>query len=240
MARHISRKELKKDEIRETFKHGAKALFSHRRAAWIIGSSVLLVLVAVLGWRFYTQRLTASASAELIEAMKIYQARIRDVNEPAFPGEITYVEEKNKYSDAADKFTEIADRYSRTRPGREARYYTALSLVGLERYEEAEEDLKTLESGSDQEFSALARFHLAQVYDRTDRGPEAPQLYQQLLDNPSVFVPKAVILLAMADHYTATDPEQAAKLYQQVKTEFPDTLAAEQADQRLQLLTIEG
>ncbi len=240
MARRISRKELKKDEIRETFKHGAQALFSHRRAAWIIGSSVLLVLVAVLGWRFYTQRLTASASAELTEAMKVYQARIRGVNEPAFPGEITYVEEKNKYSDAADKFTEIADRYSRTRPGRVARYYTALSLVGLERYEEAEEDLKTLESGSDQEFAALARFHLAQVYDRTGRGPEAPPLYQQLLDNPSVFVPKAVVLLAMADHYTATDPEQAVKLYQQVKTEFPDTLAAEQADQRLQLLTIEG
>ena len=62
------------------------------------------------------------------------------------------------------------------------------------------------------------------------------QEYQKLADKPSMFVPKPVVLLALADHYSQSDPTQATKYYQQVKSEFPDTQAAQQADQRLQLL----
>ena len=58
--------------------------------------------------------------------MKIYQARIRTATEPAQPDEITYLDEKNKYGDAVKKFTEVANRYPRTRPGQLARYYAAI------------------------------------------------------------------------------------------------------------------
>ena len=69
--------------------------------------------------------------------------------------------------------------------------------------------------------------------DLTGKGPQAVQIYQQLADKPTLFVPKPVALLALADHYTSSDPDQAAKFYRQVKTEFPDTPAATTADQRL-------
>jgi predicted negative regulator of RcsB-dependent stress response len=236
VAQHISRKELKKDEIRETLTHGAEALYSHQRQLWIYGGAALLALLAVFGWRFYTQNQSARASAVLADAMKTYQARIRAANEPAGTDEITYVDEKNKYSDAAKKFADVASRYPRTRPGQVARYYAALSLEQLERNDDAEKDLKTLESSSDEGMVALARFKLAQIYDKTGKGPQAVQLYQQLADKPGLFVPKPVVLLALADHYSSTDPGQAAKLYKQVKDEFPDTQAAQEADQRLQLL----
>lgn len=236
MAQHISRKELKKDQIRETFTHGAEAVFSHQRQIWIYGGLAALAVLAVLGWRFYTQNQTSRASAALSDAMKVYQARMRAANEPAGPDEITYVDEKNKYSDAAKKFTEVANRFPRTRPGQVARYYAGLSLEQIERYDEAEKDLKSLESGSDESLAALARFKLAQIYDKTGQGTQAVQLYKQLADKPSLFVPKPVVLLALADHYVSSDPAQAAKLYHQVKEEFPDTDAAQQADQRLQLL----
>ena len=65
---------------------------------------------------------------------------------------------------------------------------------------------------------------------------QAVQLYQQLIDKPTVFVPKVVAMLALADHYSKANPTQAANLYQQVKAEFPNTQAAQEADQRLQLL----
>ena len=51
---------------------------------------------------------------------------------------------------------------------------------------------------------------------------QAVDLYNQLSDKPSVFVPKPMVLLALADHYRKTDPTQAAKLYNQVKQQFPD------------------
>lgn len=236
MAKHISRSELKKDEILDTFTHGAEAVRSHQRQAWIYGVIALLVVASVLGWRFYTQRQTVKASADLADAMRIYQARIRTPSEPADPGELTYVDEKNKFSDAARKFSEVAAHYSRTQPGQIARYYTALSLAGAEKYDEAETDLKALASGRDEGFAALARFQLAQIYDKTGKPAQAVPLYQQLIDKPTIFVPKVVAMLALADHFAMSDPAQAAKLYKQVKTEFPDTQAAQQADQRLQLL----
>jgi hypothetical protein len=236
VVKHISRHDLKKDEIRDTLTHSAEAVWSHQRQMWLYGGIALLIVAAALGWRFYSQRQTVNAAAELAEAMHIWQARVRPVTEPANPAELTYVDEKNKFSDAAAKFAAVAGRYSRTQPGRMARYYAALSLAGAEKYAEAETDLKTLESGGDAGFAALARFQLAQIYDKTGKEALAVPLYQQLIDMPTVLVPKAVALLALADHYAKSDPAQAVKLYQQVKTEYPDTPAAQQADQSLQLL----
>jgi hypothetical protein len=135
---------------------------------------------------------------------------------------------------------EVANRYPRTRPGQLARYYAALSLERLTRYDDAENDLKSLESSRDESISALARFKLAQVYDEAGKGPQAVQLYKELADKPSLFVPKPVVLLALADHYSSSDPAQASKLYNQVKSEFPDTQAAQEADERLQLLQVKG
>jgi len=172
--------------------------------------------------------------------MKVYSARIRAVGEAAQPDEITYVDEKNKYSDAAKKFADVAARYPRTRPGQMALYYAGLSLAQLERNDEATKDLLSVQSGGDEGLAALARFQLAQLDERTGKGAQAVQLYQQLVDKPNIFVPKAVVLLSLGDHYSISDPAQAGKYYQQVKTEFPDTQAAQQADQRLQLLPAKG
>jgi len=240
LPQHISRKELKKDEIRETLSHGAEAIFSHQRQIWMYGGVALFVVLVVLGWRFYTANQTAKGTAALADAMKVYQALIRIAAEPALPEEVTYVDEKNKYADAVKKFTEVANRYPRTRPGQLSRYYGALSLERLGRYDEAENNLKAVESSGDESLSALARFKLAQVYDEAGKGSQAAQLYQQLANKPSLFVPKPIVLLALADHYSGSDPTQAAKLYKQVKDEFPDTQAAQEADERLQLLQVKG
>ena len=234
MAQHILRKDLKKDEIRETFVHGVESVASHQQLLWIVVSAALVVALAYFGWSSYTQRQTAKASAALDDAMQIFQARIRAPGEPAEPGEITYVDEKNKATDAERKFLEVASQYGRTRPGQVARYYAALSEILLKNFADAEKNLKQLDSGTDDNLAGLARFQLAGVYDQEGKTSQAVDLYKQLEDKPSVFVPKPMVLLALADHYRKTDPAQAAKLYNQVKLEFPD--AAEEADQGLELL----
>ena len=169
---------------------------------------LLAVLLGVFGYRYYMQRQSARASVELADAMKIYDARIRAPNEPAQPGELTYVDEKNKFTDAAQKFSQVAGRYSRTQPGRVARYYDALTLEQLERYAESEKAFKALESSGDEGFAALADFQLAQIYDKTGRGPQAVQQYQKLVDKPSMFVPKPVVLLALADTIARAIPRK--------------------------------
>lgn len=236
MAQHILRKELKTDRIREKFVYGVESVASHQQLLWIIAGAALVVALAVFGWSSYTRRQTASAAVALDNAMKVFQSRIRTSGESAQTGEITYVDEKNKYSDAERKFQQVATQYGRTRPGQIARYYAALSEEHLKLFDDAEKNLKQLDSGGDESLASLARFQLAWVYAQNGKGPQAIELYKQLADKPTIFVPKPIVLLSLAEYYRRTDPAQASKLYNQIKKDFPDTPAAEQADRGLELL----
>jgi len=234
VAQHILRKDLKKDEIREKLVSGVESVASHQQALWMVVTAALIVALAVFGWNSYARRQTAKASAALDDAMKVFQARIRVAGEQLDPAEITYLDEKNKFTDAEKKFLTVAGQYGRTKPGQMARYYAALSEVQLKQYANAEKNLDQVISGGDENLASLAKFQLAGVYQQENKGPQAVAVYKQLSDKPSVFVPKPMAMLALADYYRKSDPAQATKLYNQVKQEFPD--AAEQADQGLELL----
>ncbi len=236
MAQHISRKELKKDEVRDTLAHGAEAVLGHQQLTTYLVIAVILIGLGVFGWRTYAERQTVKASALFDDAMKVFQARLRASGETAEPGEVTYIDEKNKYTDAAQKFGDIATKYSRTRPGQLASYYTALSLEKLGKDNEAKKWLQAPADGNNEEFAAMAKFELAHLDDRIGQSDEALKLYQQLIAKPAVLVPKPVVMLALAEHYRQKSPSEAAKLYQQIKTEYADTPIAEQADQELELL----
>lgn len=236
MAQHISRKELKTDEVRETLAHGAEAVLSHQQLLVYVVIAALVVGLGIFGWKTYAERQTVKASAAFDDAMKVFQARIRVAGETAEPGEVTYVDEKNKFADATKKFGDVAEKYPRTRPSQLAGYYAALSLEKLGKYDDARKWLQGLAGSSNDDFAAMARFELAQLNDRLGQPDEAVRLYQQLIAKPAVLVPKPVAMLALAEHYRQKNPAEAAKLYTQIKTEYPDTPIAQQADQALALL----
>ena len=234
MAQHILRRDLKKDEIRETLVSGVESVASHQQALWIVVGAALIVALAIFGWNSYSRRQTAKASAALDDGLKIFQARIRAPGEPADPIDLTYLDEKNKFTDADKKLLQVANDYGRTKPGQMARYYAALSEAQLKNYADAERNLNQIASGGDESLAGLAKFKLAGVYLQENKNSQAVDLLKQLSDKPTVFVPKPMVLLALADYYRKSDPAQATKLYNQVKQEFPD--AAADADQGLELL----
>ncbi len=233
---HISRKELKKDEVRETFAHGAEALLSHQQFAMYVIIVALVAAIGFFGWKAYNQRQTVRASAAFDDAMKDFQARVVTPGESAQPGELTYVDDKVKYGDSSRKFGNVAAKYARTRPGQLAKYYQALSLEKLGKNDDAKKLLQGLADSGDAEFAAMSRLELAGLADRAGKPDDAVKLYQQLLAKPTVLVPKPVVLLALAEHYTAKNPTEAAKYFGQIKTEYPGTPIAQQATQEMALL----
>lgn len=233
MAQHISRKELKKDEVRETLAHGAEAVLSHQQFTLYLLILAIVVALGFYGWRTYAERQAVKASAAFDTAMRIFQA---PVGVPPTPGEITYSEEKNKYTDAEKKFSELASNYPRTYAGQRAGYYAALSLEKLGKNDDAKKRLRNLAGARDDEMAAMAKFELAGLAERTGQGDEAVKLYQELIAKPSVLVPKPVVMLALGGYYRQKNPAEAVKLYGQIKSDYPDTPVAEQADQALALL----
>ncbi|MFZ0738510.1 MAG: tetratricopeptide repeat protein [Candidatus Acidiferrales bacterium] len=238
MTEHISRKELKTDEVRDSFMLGAQAVLTHQKSAVFFLGACIVILAAVLGWRLYTERQTVKAAAAYDNAMDAFNARIRTVGEPAAdPGETTYVDDKNKFEDAAKKFEAVARKYPHTRPGQISAYYAGLSLVKLNRNDEATKWLEQVARSGDEDFATLAKFEMAQLDDNAGKAADAEKIYQDLMAHPSVFVPKPESMLALADHYRAANKNaDAAKIYNQIKAEFPDGPIAQQAGQDLALL----
>ncbi|MFZ0909329.1 MAG: tetratricopeptide repeat protein [Candidatus Acidiferrales bacterium] len=237
MPEHISRKELKTDEFRETLVHGADAVLSHQKLTIYIGVIVVVILGAFFGWRLYAERQTVKAAAAYDDAMKVFNARVRTAGEPTDPGEITYVDEKVKFDDAAKKFEAVAQQYPRTRPGQIAAYYAGLSLERLKRNDEATKWFDQVTHSGEDDFTSLARLELAQLDDGAGKQADAEKIYKDLVANPTVFVPKPVAMLGLANHYRGMGNNAGAvKLYNQIKTEFPDSPIAQEASQNAALL----
>ena len=237
MANHITRKELKQDKIRESIEHGAQAVYSHSQVAAAGIGAVLVVLLAYGGWRFYNDRQTLQASAVLDEAMKIYNAPIRQGNEPVEPSELTYTDNHKRAQDASQKFAFVAEKYPSTNPGKLARYYQALTLLDLDKQNQSIEELKKLVGGSDKELSAMAQYQLGTLYARTGKTEDAIKTYRAVADSKSVLVPRPFVLLELADLLRLTHPSEATSLYQQLKKDYPGNSAiSERADRGLDLL----
>ena len=236
MAEHISRKELKQDKIHDAIEHGAEAVFSHTT---LIAAAILvaaIVAVSYAGWRFYTDRKTVQASAALDVAMKAYSARVGTTPDPSDPGETLYPTEQARSADAAQKFSAVAEKYPSTNPGRLARYYAALCYEDLDRQNQALEELKKISSGKDKELVAMAQYQMGVIYERTGKPAEAAKILRNLADHSSVFVPRPVALLELAEVLRQTDPKAAASVYEQLKKEFPNTAVSDEADRGLETL----
>jgi TolA-binding protein len=149
---------------------------------------------------------------------------------------MSYPDEAAKSTDAERKFGLVADKYSKTNPGRLARYYQALSLENLDRQNQALEQLKKISAGSDKELSSMAQYQMAVIYARTGKPDDAAKLFRTLADKPSTFVTRPLALLELAGVLRQTNPKEAANVYQQIKKEFPETNISEQADRGLDTL----
>jgi lipopolysaccharide biosynthesis regulator YciM len=158
------------------------------------------------------------------------------VGPPQAPGQLTYANEDKKFVDAEQAFSKISQHYGRTRAGQLAAYYAALCNEKLDHNALAEEWLQGLLDSKDAEVASMAKFELAGLDARNEKTDQAIQLYKQLLGQTSVLVPKPEVMLALANCYSTKDPSQAAKLYEQIKADFPDTPIADQADEAMALL----
>jgi len=236
VADHLSRKELKQDKIRESLEHGAEAVYSHSQAAGILVAVAVAAVLIYGGWKFYSDRQTVLASAALDEAMKVYNAPIRQPNVPVEAGELTYSNNQARAQEASQKFSAVADKYPHTSPGKLARYYQALTLLDLEKQSQSLESLQRIAGGSDKELSAMAQYQIATIYARTGKIDDAVKTYRAVADAKSVLVPRPLVLLELADLLRQKNPAEAATLYQQIKKDYPSSAISERADRGLDLL----
>jgi tetratricopeptide (TPR) repeat protein len=228
-----TRHQLKHDEFKDTLVQFEEYFKQHYKD--ILNISIIVVVVVALagGLKYYTDRQEAAANADLGEALATFRAY---VGQPTpgqnLPGESTYANAQEKYKKALQQFNAILDKYKmppRPKAVEIALYQAGVCEALLDNQKGAIATLTEASMGHDSEIASMAKFALAGELVKAGNAPQAIKFYQELADKPTLTVPKASALLAMADAFRDSQPAKARQIYEQVQKEFVANSAVAQA-----------
>ena len=227
-----TRQELKQDRFAETAKEAVHWTVAHRKTMMNGLIAVLAVAVLAAAFYWYREHRDATASEQLGKALVIYNA---PVGVPSTDKQVTTFNTAAERSTAAkQEFYRISNEFGSTRSGQLAHYFAALCEADVNNYKVAEEQLKDVANSHDAEISSLAKLALASVYRSDNKESDALALYKELIEHPTVSVPKSSAQLALASLYEAKQPAEAKKLYQEITKDNPQSPAAQIATQHEQ------
>jgi tetratricopeptide (TPR) repeat protein len=229
-----TRRQLKEDKFVETAQGAAAWTATHRQQVIYSAVTVIVVVLATVGFVSWRSRQNEAANVALGSAMRVFSANLRPAGAPATP------ENKNDFATLADRgkaaekeLRSVADKYPHTDAGKIARYLEGVAAMQAGDNAAAEKELKAVSDSGDKNIAALAKMALANYYRANNRLSDATRIYKDLTDHPTETVSKAAAQLAMAEMYETTDPQQAASIYQQIQKENPNSPAAQTAAAKL-------
>ncbi len=209
MSDHLTRKELKQDNVALKVGETAHFLVTHRKQSIRVGIAVLAVLVVGLGsWFFITSRRDARELA-LANALALESAT---VGAPSPTGGQTFPSEAAK-SDAIKKaFTAIITQDSGSEEAYAAEFYLAGVDVTNSKLADALKKYDHVASGAGADYASLAKLGKAQVLFALGNNPEAQTVLKDLIAHPTAMVSKEQASIVLAKGIASTQPEEARKL----------------------------
>ncbi|HET7748523.1 MAG TPA: tetratricopeptide repeat protein [Terriglobales bacterium] len=231
------RHQLKQDRFAVATAETVSWAVEHRKLLTTVGIIAGVVVAVVLAGYYYLQQQNQAASLAMAAAFRTYDAPIVPAGTPPQPGmPVMFNSAAERAKAAQPLFQKVAQNYSRTRNGEIARYFLALTDLDVGNSAAAEKQLQDLSSGHNQDLASLAKFALANQYRNNGRDAQAIELYKQLAAHPTTSVSKAQAQLGLAEAYSAKQPDEARKVYQQIQKDNPTSPAAEMAATRLSAL----
>ena len=234
--RAYQRKQLKHDSFTATAKETVSWAVDHRTKLIYGGIIAAVVLCIVLGIWYKTGYQDQAATAALGRGVEILNAPLRGAGEPAQPGVESYTSAKERAQAASQQLQLVISRYGMTKSAKWAHYFLGLADQDLGDNGAAERELKSVADSGPKDIAALGKLALAALYRDTGRSDEAVKVYQDLIAHPTETVSKSTAQLQLADLYSAKQPAEAKKMYQQIQKEDPQGPAAEIAANKLQEL----
>ncbi len=225
---------LKRNDYLTVNESGLQFSGLNRRSAMVSAAALLAVIVvAVLAIVLYQNR-SEKASEAFGAAMQTYQTPLAAPGQAVPPGVKTFATVADRAKASSNQFMQVANQYSSTPDGKNARYFAGLTYIEAGQNATAEETLKKVAGGWNRDLGDLAKLALAQMYRQTARDAQAVDLYNQIAAKPSTSVPAGVAKLQLADLYMGENkPDQARKIYAELKDKDGKSAAGIIAAQKL-------
>ena len=163
--------------------------------------------------KYYLGRQEASANIELASALKTFQSYLGTISANSMsPGDEAFATAADKYKKALGQFNAIVLKYRmfpRPKAVSIALYHAGICESLLGNSGAAINKLREASRDGDREIATLSQFALAGEFLKSGKTQEAIKTYQYLADHPSLAVPRARALLALADAYKDSQPARA-------------------------------
>lgn len=228
-----TRHALKQDKFVNATTSGLEWVGDHRANVIKFSIGVAVAIGAIVASLVVYQQRSAAADQLFGQGMDIYQTPLAAPNQPAEPGQKTYATAAERAQAAYPIFERAATQYGWLRSGEMARYFAGLTELDLGKTSQAEADLEKATHAGGSNLESLAKMALAGVYAQTGQTSRAVSEYQDLIQHPTTTVPKVQAQFQLAQLYEATNPQEARKLYAEIKDQNKDTEAGQVAGQKL-------
>jgi len=220
----MTRHELKQDEFKESLDQLEQYVAAHLKEIVTVAILAVVVVGSAVGIRYYLGEQETNANLDLASALKTFQAYVGTFAPGSVPpGTESYPTAADRYRAALQKFNVIVAKYRvfpRPKAVAIALYHAGLCESLLGNSAAAVHTLEEASRDGDREMASLAQLALAEEYLKTGKTQEADKIYQNLADHPTLTVPRATALLALADSMKKTQPARAQQLYDQIRKEF--------------------
>ena len=228
-----TRHQLKHDEFKDSLVRVEEFLKNNFKEVLNVTLIAVVVLGLAGGLKYYSDQQESNANADLGEALTTFRAT---VGQPS-PGDnspegLSFPTAQEKYKTALQQFNAITEKYKmppRPKAVEIARYQAGVCQSLLGDHNGAIQTLTAASQSGDAGIASLAKFALAGEMASSGKTSDAIKIYQELADHPSLTVPKASALLAMADTYRESNPTEARRIYERVEKEYGSNTSVAQA-----------
>ena len=231
----LSRKEMKRDEVREFLSRGLLFLGEHAKRIGIgLGILALLVLVGTVVANMMGGRRDRASDA-LAEALEVQTAPLRSELSPGVSGEGPVFEtETARQDEARNRFEAVANEYPGSKTARIAKSYVARMELDAGRPAAAREIWTELaSSGENDLLTAQVILNLVELERSGESAAEAEDRLLGMLDDPASVLPQDRVLYELALTQEALGKvDESRSTYQRILDEHPTSPHASAAAEK--------
>ena len=232
MTRHELKEQLQHDHFTDAVSEAVAYALSNRKILirWIVVAVLVLGLAGGALWfAAYNRSIRQQA---LAAALQVIDTPVGASSQA--PN--SYPTQEAKQQAEIKVLSDMVAKYGGTREGLIAQYYLGTVKVERKNPKGAESDLRRV-ADAKSEFAPLAKIALAQLYAGENRVAEARALLQSIANKPSDLVSKAQADILLAQLYLTTNPQEAKKILQSLKTPTQRPAVSRAVDQLSAQLT---